>query len=158
MISVPEEEEVLEFYRFDVSRDVKKTLGIGVVLLTLGPPLVLFAGAATALKHSRELVGFTGAFLMMSGLVTSFFGIGRLLFRDHYVSIRSKTLDLNLGGGRRVVTWDEIEGIELEGDILRVKIAGGEPLEAKGAFAPERAIEIVAKLKDLHRKKRFGNA
>ncbi|WP_394837654.1 hypothetical protein LVJ94_12165 [Pendulispora rubella] len=114
-----ETREHLEFYRVDQSGPTKRILIPALVLLTVGPPMVLFSAAVRKFPHSTA-IGVLGAALMIAGLVIGFFGIGMLMFDDRYLAVVEGGLLVHLGNEETFFAWDSLEAIRHEGAVLVV--------------------------------------
>lgn len=149
MTGGPEDRSYIEFYRVDSAAAVRRFLIPAVLLLTVGPPLILFSATMKQMP-GHGAFGFLGAALMMSGLVTGFGGIATLLFDDRYVAVAERGLVVHLGKEETFYAWDDLGPIACEGGALVLS-----PKDAAAVsipFSKGRIDAIAARLEDWRRK------
>ena len=158
MAEGPEERSYVEFYRADSSAAVRRYLVPAVLLLTVGPPLILFSATMKQMP-GHFVFGFIGAALMMCGLVTGFGGIATLLLDDRYVAVAEEGLVVHLGKEESFYAWDDLAGIACEGGALVISPKGGAAVSIPFSKArAQKTSEIATRLEDWRRKSAWNLA
>jgi hypothetical protein len=150
-VATPEgtDSEYLEFFRVDPSRAVRRILLPSVLLLTVGPPLVLFSATMKQMP-GHAVFGFIGAALMMCGLLTGFGGIATMILEDRYVAVTEKGLVVHLGRDESFHAWDDLTAIRCDRTHLILEPRAGSPVRVP--FASPTLDKIAERLEDWRRK------
>ena len=152
---VATKDEYLEFFRVDQSKAVRRFLIPAVLLLTVGPPLILFSATMKQIR-GHGVLGFIGAALMMCGLVTGFGGIATLIFDDRYLAVTERGLVIHLGQDDTFHAWEDLVAIRAAGDALVLEQKSGPPISVP--FPSATLAQIADRLDDWRRKSAWNLA
>src|SRR5258708_11166664 len=96
---------VLEWYRVDQSRRIRRVLVAGAVLLTLGGVVVGGAFLTRQRESTRNTAVMIGLLMTVVGAVQTVVGMWRALAVDAFVVARTDGVEVALDGASRVFAW-----------------------------------------------------
>jgi hypothetical protein len=153
-------ERLIEWYRVDQTRRIRRALVTGAGILTLGACIA----AVSFVTHQREAVRhWTAVFGILStivGALIAVIGMARVLATDTYLAVNAEGVVLNLdeAGEKRLLRWDDLERVRFDGARGAVVFAlrdGGEVV-TETSFAGAEKKDLAARLDFLRRRAGFG--
>ncbi len=144
-----------EFFRVDQVASFRRVLLPAVLLLTVGPPLILFSATMKQVR-GHEVLGFLGALLTLLGLLTGFVGTGLLLGDDRYVGVRDDGLVVHIGREETFHPWEALSAIRGEDGDLVIELTQG--ARVRLPFGKKDLPHVVERLEDWRRKSAWNLA
>jgi hypothetical protein len=138
----------LEWHRIDRGRSVRLVLALAAVLVTAGATGV-GAGFVSRLGDATgHFVALAGACSMLAGLVL---GAGMALVmiqQDVYLAVRVDGVLLHWGrDDERLLAWEAIGAIEVEGKSIMFRLADDKSEEWEGVDKPAELAQRLVELK-----------
>lgn len=105
---------LLEWYRADSSRRLRKVLGIGAGVLTSGALLTGLSFASHQHETLRNSAVVIGLLCTMGGALVAVIGLQRILAEDAYIAVRTDGILVHLGAHEEVLAWSDMERIRFD--------------------------------------------
>jgi hypothetical protein len=147
-------EPFVQWFRVD-DDGIRKQLIRGGIATTLGGTLTLLVTLSDRLHLSSGMtfgLGLLGSAGLMFGLITGFVLVPKLLFADHFIGIRKKTLHLSLSNGEETLAWEDIERVHCRDGALVILAKDGEEHVITRRFGGKSQAELATLLDDARRK------
>ena len=128
---------MLDWFRVDNGRRIRRVLLIGPSLLSLGGLVVALSFSARSSESVRTLAIVVGMALVAAGAGSTLAGMARILREDSYLAIRTDGVALRFEAAEAVHLWENITRIRW--DAAR----GALVLELRGEGDREGAGEVT---------------
>jgi hypothetical protein len=102
---------IVEWYRLDQSKRIRRVLVAGAAVLTTGGVVVGGAFLTHQGESLQRVAACAGVFLTVAGAAFTAFGMQRILAVDAYLALCKTGLLAKLGGEERYFAWEEIAGV-----------------------------------------------
>lgn len=128
---------ILEWYRLDHSRHIKRALVTAAALTLVGSLTVAHALAIRSFGTAQVIVGLTGLAFTVAGPLVAIFGLRKVLLDDDYVALRSDGVCLAAGHPPRVLGWNDLREVryEPEAEAVAFELSEGEVVHLRRCFA-----------------------
>jgi hypothetical protein len=149
---------VLEWYRVDNSRRIRRVLFGGTGVLTVGG-LVVAVSFITRQSHDVRLaaaaIGFTCVF---GGALFTMIAMHRTLRDEDSVTLRTDGVAVRAGGDETVVAWSDLERAKFDAGraVVVLERKGGDPVVIARKHAGIGLPALAVRIEDTRRKASFG--
>jgi hypothetical protein len=149
---------IVEWYRVDQSRRIRRVLGVGATLVTIGG-LVVGLSFLTRQRHDVGVVeAFVGLLWVAAGSLQTVVRLQRVLRDDAHILLRTDALAMQAGTSEIAVAWDDIASARWDEQRTAVIVvrSSGEELVLDRPFAGIEGPQLVRRIEDAQRKSRFN--
>jgi hypothetical protein len=148
---------LIEWYRVDQTRRIRRALVAGAGILTLGACVMALSFVTHQSLAVRQAAAAFGFLSTVAGALTAVIGMARVLSTDSYLAVSAEGIILHLEEGETFLAWDSLERIRFDAAREAMVFAlrdGGEVL-SRTAFAGAEKKSLAARLDTLRRRAGF---
>jgi hypothetical protein len=150
---VPDGARVVEWYRLDVGRRIRRALGPNAALLTVGSIVANYALGWSSGVWST--VGSAAGLCMIGGGgLGAILGLKRIFEEDDYLLVRTDGLLYHVGNEARLFPWDELSLVRWSSERQRLELllAHEELVPLEHRFATIGGEALAERLEEVRRK------
>jgi hypothetical protein len=150
--------QMLDWYRVDAWRRMRRVLVAGPALLTLGGLVVAVSFATREPASVRELADIVGLFLVAAGAAVTMAGMHRILRDDAYLSIRTDGVMLHSASLETFVAWTDLERVRWDGarPAILLERREGDAIVISHRFATIEAPALAERIERARRRTAMG--
>lgn len=127
-------------------------------MLTLGVVTTAFGFARLTTDEALGLTALVaGLLFVVSGMLTFVIAALRVLADDTCIGLRVDGVLYRRGGEvARLVAWEAVDAVRVDGEALIVEVEGGEAWRVVDAFADITAAELAERIRATRRRALMG--
>lgn len=131
---------------------------VGIAVLTLGVVTTAFGFARLRTDEALGLTALVAGLLcVVGGMLTFVIAALRVLADDTCIGLRVDGVLYRRGGGvARLVAWEAVDAVRVDGEALIVEVEGGEAWRVVDAFADITAAELAERIRATRRRALMG--
>lgn len=131
---------------------------IGTAVLTVGVVTTAFGFTRLATHEALGLTALVGGLLcVVGGMLTFVIAALKVLADDTCIGLRVDGVLYRRGGEvARLVAWEAVDAVRVDGEALIVEVEGGEAWRVVDAFADITAAELAERIRATRRRALMG--
>jgi hypothetical protein len=148
---------LIEWYRADQTRRIRRALVVGSGILTFGACVMALSFLTRQPEAARQTAAVFGLVTTVFGALTAIIGMARALSTDTYLAVSAEGVTLHVEKDETFMAWDDVERIHFDAPREAVVFslrAGGEVLSLT-AFAGTDRKALASRLDGLRRRSDF---
>jgi hypothetical protein len=148
------DEDILEFYRVDQTARIRRILGTGAGILTLGALVTSIAFVADRSATVRSVASAFGVACCVTGALTAVIGMARALREDAYLAVRRDGILFHAFAPDTFVAWGDLQQVRFDagrGLVILERRDGGQVVTER-RFAGTTPEGLAKRLDELRRK------